>query len=134
MGDLAKIGIEAQLHRLPWEAYRDAQIANKVPMALTNWGSYSLADAAASISVFFNGSEDDFAQDPQVVEWLEKADTSTDPEVRKAFYAKAIERITDQAYILPTFSGVRSYAWDSELEFTPYADEIPRFYEYGWKQ
>lgn len=133
MGDLAKIGIEAKLHRLPWEAYRDAQMSNKAPFWLTNWGSYSLADAAASVSIFFNGSEDDFAQDADVIAWLQKADTSTDPAVRKELYGKAIARITERAYILPTFSGVRSYGWDSELNFTPYADEIPRFYEYSWK-
>ena len=133
MGDLAKVGIETKLHRLPWEAYRDAQMANKVPLWLANWGSYSLADAAASVSVFFNGSEDDFAQDADVMEWLKQADTNTDPATRKKLYGKAIARITEQAYILPTFSGVRSYGWDSELNFTPYADEIPRFYEYSWK-
>ena len=133
MGDLAKIGIEAKLHRLPWEAYRDAQMSNKAPMWLTNWGSYSLADAAASISFFFNGGEDDFAQDADVMEWLKAADTNTDPQERKRFYGKAITRITERAYILPTFSGIRSYGWDPELNFTPYADEIPRFYEYSWK-
>lgn len=133
MGDLTKIGIKAELHRLPWEAYRDAQMSNKAPMWLTNWGSYSLADASASISVFFNGSEDDFAQDKELIGWLKMADTNTDPKVRKEYYAKAIKRITARAYILPTFSGVRSYGWDSNLNFTPYADEIPRFYEYSWK-
>lgn len=133
MGDLAKVGIEARLHRLPWEAYRDALMSNKANVWLTNWGSYSLADTAASVSVFFNGSEDDFAQDAQVMDWLKTADTSTDPAVRKEYYGKAIARITEQAYILPTYSGVRSYAWDSDLNFIPYADEIPRFFEYSWK-
>ncbi|MEM7120961.1 MAG: ABC transporter substrate-binding protein [Pseudomonadota bacterium] len=133
MGDLAAVGIESNLHRLPWEAYRDAQLANKAPAWLTNWGSYSLADSAASVSIFFNGGEDDFAQDADVIEWLKSADTSTDPDERKDLYGKAIARITEQAYILPTFSGIRSYGWDSNLDFTPYADEIPRFYEYGWK-
>lgn len=133
MGYLAAVGIHTKLNRLPWEAYRDAQLANKTPIFLTNWGSYSLADAAASIGVFFNGGEDDFADDPQVIEALKVADTSVDPAKRKEYYAKAIKRITEQAYWLPMFSGIRSYAWDSDLDFAPYADEIPRFYLYGWK-
>ena len=133
LGDLAKIGVTAKLQRMPWESLFSLQEKNKTPMWLTNWGSYSLADAAASISTIFNGGEDDFAQDPQVTEWLGVADTNTDAEVRKDFYRKAIARISEQAYILPTFSGVRGYGWDSELNFTPYADEIPRFYEYSWK-
>lgn len=133
IGDLAAIGIDAKLNRLPWEAWRDAQISNKAPLFLTNWGSYSLADAAAIISVFFSNDEDDFARDPEVTKWLEIADTSTDPEKRKEYYAKAIKRITEQAYIFSLFSGVRSYGYDSNLDFIAYVDEIPRFYEYSWK-
>lgn len=133
MGYLSAVGIRTTLNRLPWEAYHDAQAANKTPLFLTNWGSYSLADASASISVFFNGGDDDWSRDQQVIDDLKIADTSNDPEVRKANYAKAIKRITSQAYQVPMFSGIRSYAWNSDLDFKPYPDEIPRFYEYGWK-
>lgn len=133
MGYLSAVGIKTTLNRLPWEAYRDAHLASKTPLFLTHWGSYSLADASAIISVFFNGGEDDYAKDPEVIEALKIADTSVDPEVRKANYAKAIKRITEQAYLVPTFSGIRGYAWNPDLDFKPYADEIPRFYEYGWK-
>ena len=133
IGDLAAIGITARLNRLPWEAFRDAQLDNKAPLFLTNWGSYSLADAAAIISVFFGGNEDDFARDAEVTGWLQVADTSTDPDRRREYYGRAIERITDQAYVLPLFSGIRSYGYDSDLGFVAYVDEIPRFYEYGWK-
>ena len=133
IGDLAAIGIKAKLNRLPWEAWRDAQISNKAPLFLTNWGSYSLADAAAIISVFFSQNEDDFARDAEVTEWLKVADTSTDPATRKEYYAKAIAKITGEAYFLSLFSGVRSYGYDSNLNFVAYVDEIPRFYEYSWK-
>ncbi len=133
IGDLAAIGIQAKLNRLPWEAWRDAQISNKAPIFLTNWGSYSLADVSAIISVFFSDNEDDFARDPEVTEWLKIADTNTDPAKRKEYYAKAIKRITEEAYFLPLFSGIRSYGYDSNLNFVGYVDEIPRFYEYSWK-
>ena len=52
IGDLAAIGIRVKLNRLPWEAYADALAKNKAPLFLTNWGSNSLADAAAIISYF----------------------------------------------------------------------------------
>jgi peptide/nickel transport system substrate-binding protein len=133
VSDLAKIGVTAKLNRLPYEALRDAQLANKTPAVLTNWGSYSLADASASISVFFNGGEDDFARDPTVIETLKQADTSLDPAARKTLYSQAIKRITEQAYFVPLFSGVRSYGYNATLNFTAYADEIPRFYLYSWK-
>lgn len=133
MGYLAAVGIKTKLNRLPWEAYHDAQVAHKTPVWLTNWGSYSLADASASISVFFRGGGDDYTKDETVAELLKQADTSTDEAVRKENYAKAIKHITENAYWVPMFSGIRSYAWNSELDFKPYPDEVPRFYEYGWK-
>ncbi len=133
IGDLAKVGITAKLNRLPWEAYAAALAKGKTPLFLTNWGSNSLADASAIISYFFTLGPDDYARDPQVTEWLKVADTSTDPEKRKAFYAKAIERITDQAYLLSLYTGVRGYGYDSILNFIPYVDEVLRFHEYSWK-
>jgi len=133
IGDLAAIGIQAKLNRLPWEVYADALANDKTPVFLTNWGSASLADASAIISRFFNGNADDYARDPEVTEWLKVADTNTDPEKRKEFYAKAIKRITEQAYFLSLYTGVRSYGYDSNLDFIPYVDEVLRFHEYSWK-
>jgi peptide/nickel transport system substrate-binding protein len=132
MADFAKVGVRANLRRLPWEAYHSAQLAGKTPIYIDNWGSSSLTDAAASISIFFSGSEDDFARDPDVISWLKTADSSTDPEKRKEYYGKAIKRISEQAYWLPTFSGVRAYGANAELNFTPRVDEMLRFYEYSW--
>lgn len=133
IGDLAKVGIRASLNRLPWEAYADALAKDKTPLFLTNWGSNSLADAAAIISYFFSGNADDYARDPEVTEWLKTADTDTDPKKREAYYAKAIERITDQAYFLSLYTGVRSYGYDANLNFISYVDEVLRFHEYSWK-
>lgn len=133
IGDLAKVGIRAKLNRLPWEAYADALAKNKASVFLTNWGSNSLADAAAIISYFFSNNADDFARDAEVTEWLKVADTSTDPEKRKAYYSKAIKRITEQSYVLSLFTGVRSYGYDSNLNFIPFVDEVLRFHEYSWK-
>ena len=133
IGDLAAIGIRAKLNRLPWEAYADALAKNKASVFLTNWGSNSLADAAAIISYFFSNNADDFARDAEVTEWLKVADTSTDPENRKEYYGKAIQRITEQSYVLSLFTGVRSYGYDANLNFIPYVDEVLRFHEYSWK-
>ncbi len=133
IGDLAAVGIQAKLNRLPWEAYADALAKNKASVFLTNWGSNSLADAAAIISYFFSNNADDFARDAEVTEWLKVADTSTDPEKRKEFYGKAIKRITEQSYVLSLFTGVRSYGYDSNLNFIPFVDEVLRFHEYSWK-
>src|SRR5690606_15047001 len=74
LGFLDAVGIKAKLNRLPWETVREAQLANKVPAFLTNWGSYSLSDASAIISVFFKGGDDDTAKDAEVTAALTAAD------------------------------------------------------------
>lgn len=133
MADLAKVGIRAKLTRMPYFAVRDTQREGKTPMYLMDWGSYSINDASAIISNFFKLGPDDMARDEEVKAWLDIADTSNDPEVRKEHYAKVIEKITDQVYWLPMFTHVRNYAFVEDLQFDPPADEIPRFFQFSWE-
>ena len=53
--------------------------------------------------------------------------------MRKENYSKAIARITKEAYWAPMFSYSSNYAFNNELNFKAYADELPRFYEASWK-
>ena len=82
---------------------------------------------------FFGGSPDDFARDPDVQKWLAAGGSTVDPKVRQENYSNAIKRITERAYWLPMFSFVTNYAYTKDLDFTPFADELPRYYLYGWK-
>ncbi len=133
MGDLAQVGIKATLTKMPYFALRDKQRnEGTTPMFLMDWGSYSMNDMSAITSHFFKKGPDDFALDEEVAAWLQEGDTSVDPEVRKAAYAKAIGKITGEVYWLPMFNHVRNYAYREGLTFIPYQDEIPRFWQYGW--
>jgi peptide/nickel transport system substrate-binding protein len=133
MGDLRKVGIRAKLTKMPYFALRDKQRKDgTTPMFLMDWGSYSMNDMSAITSHFFKKGPDDFAMDDQVAAWLDAGDNNTDPAVRKENYGKAIARITEQVYWLPMFNHVRNYAYNEELKFTPYQDEIPRLWQYGW--
>jgi len=135
MGDLAEVGIDATLTKMPYFALRDKQRnEGTTPMFLMDWGSYSMNDMSAITSHFFKKGPDDFAMDDEVAAWLEAGDTSTDDAVRKENYAKAIQKITAEVYWLPMFNHVRNYAYNEKLDFTPYQDEIPRFWQYGWKE
>ncbi|MEL7466153.1 MAG: ABC transporter substrate-binding protein [Pseudomonadota bacterium] len=134
MADLSKVGINASLTKMPYFALRDKQRnEGTTPMFLMDWGSYSMNDMSAITSHFFKKGPDDFALDAEVAAWLEEGDTSTDPEVRKAAYAKAIAKITGEVYWLPMFNHVRNYGFNEKLTFIPYQDEIPRFWQYGWE-
>jgi len=133
LGYLQAVGIKANLKRLPWEAAHEAQVANKVPVFLTNWGSFTIPDVAAIASVFFKGGDDDTAKNPDVIASLEAADKEPDPEKRKAAYGNALATISEEAYWVPLFSGVKSYAWSSAVEFEPNPDGALRFYEATWR-
>ena len=102
-------------------------------MTFQAWGSFSVNDASAFVSVYFKGGPDDSAKDPDVIKVLDAADSSSDGAVRKADYATALKRISEQAYWAPLFSYSTNYAFTSDLNFKAYPDELPRFYEASWK-
>ncbi len=133
IGNLRKVGIKAKLHYMNYAALRDDMRAGKVPMSFQTWGSYSINDASAIVSVYFKGGADDQDKDAAVEQWLETADTSVDPKVRNEYYGKAIKQITEKAYWAPMFSYTSNYAFTSDLNFKAYPDELPRFWEASWK-
>jgi peptide/nickel transport system substrate-binding protein len=133
IGYLRAVGIRAKLAYLEYAALRDKNWAGTTPLVYMTWGSNSVNDASAILGNFFKGSPDDFARDDELKKWIETGDTSVDPEVRKANYKKALQRIADEVYWVPMFSYVANYAFTSDLDFTPDTDEVPRFYSARWK-
>jgi len=133
IGDLTQVGIKANLKFMQYKALRGLVWDAKTPFHHMTWGSFSVNDVSAITSHFFKGGRDDYAMDEEVAAWLEKADTSTDPEVRKEFYAKALYKISDRLYWLPMFTYAKYYAFNKNLDFKPTPDEIPQFYRAKWK-
>jgi peptide/nickel transport system substrate-binding protein len=133
IGYLRAVGIRAKLDYLEYAALRDKNWAGTTPLFYMTWGSNSVNDVSAIIGNFFKGSPDDFAHDDELKKWIEAGDTSVDPDIRKTNYKKALQRIADEVYWVPMFSYVANYAYTSDLEFTPDADEVPRFYSAHWK-
>ena len=133
IGYLGAVGIKARLNYLRYAAFRDSLRAGKTSIGYQTWGSFSVLDVSAFDGVYFRGGEEDLTKDPQVIADLKEGDTATDPEKRKAAYAKALQRIAAQAYALPMFSYSTNYAFTSDLNFTAQPDEVPRFYAASWK-
>jgi peptide/nickel transport system substrate-binding protein len=133
IGDLAKVGIEANLNFLQYNALRDLIRNGETPMAHMTWGSNSIPDTSASTGQFFTGTADDPANDAEVKALVEKGNTSIDGEERKQAYREALSIITEKAYWLPMFTYSKYYAWSADLSFEPTSDEIPRFYQASWK-
>src|SRR5690606_23785045 len=132
IGDLARVGIRANLNFMQYSALRDIIRKGETPMAQMTWGSNSIPDTSASTGQFFTGTADDPAHDPEVIAVIETGNTSIDPEERKQAYREALSIITEKAYWLPMFTYSKYYAWSDELNFEPTSDEIPRFYQASW--
>lgn len=133
IGDLAAVGIKANLNWLQYRSLLGLVQEGKTPVNHMTWGSSSIPDVAAITSHFFTGSSDDPAKDPRTAEALRRGDTSVDPEERKAAYAEALGIIAEELYWLPMFTYAKYYVFSNDLDFTPTSDEIPRLYEAKWK-
>ena len=133
IGYLHAVGIRANLRFLQYVAVRDSTRAHKAPLSHQTWGSFSVNDVSASTPVFFEFTADDVNRDPEIRDLLERGDSSVDPAARKQAYAKALALIQERAYALPLFSLTTYYGAADGLVFTPYPDELPRFWEMSWK-
>ncbi len=133
IGDLAAVGIKAKLMILKYAALREKARAGKAQMQFLTWGSYSINDVSAITSHFFEFEADDLSMDPMVRDLLVEADSSIDTVKRKKLYSDALKRIADEAYWCPMFTYVSNNCYSKDLDFTPYPDAVPRFFQAQWK-
>lgn len=133
IGYLRAVGITASLDFSQYAAWLPHYQNGIMPMAHLTWASQAVGDISASASWFFTFRPDDYSRDEQVKGWLQTADTTADPAARKVLYKKALERIADQAYVVPLFDYVRYYGYTSDLDWLPTSDEMAHFYEARWK-
>ena len=133
IGYLHAIGIKANLRFVQFPAAREAMRTGKGPMAHYSWGSFSINDVSAAVSVFYKGGLDDVNRDAEVRALLERGDSSMEPKMREDAYAKALALIQERAYALPLYSFPTYYVGSKDLGFTAYPDEMPRFWEMSWK-
>ena len=132
-GYLNAVGIRARISQLQASAAIQRSIEGKNPLYLGSWGSYSINDVSAGMPFFFTGGGDDYARDAELKTLVENGGSTTDPAERKRNYSAAIKRITEQAYWLPLHTYVTTYGLSKALDFTPFPDELPRFYLAKWK-
>ena len=130
---LRAVGIKANLKFMQYAAMREQNRANKAPITHQTWGSFSLNDVSASVSVYFKGIDDDVVKDPEIIALLQKGDGTVDTAARKTAYKQALGLIAERAYTVPLYALTTYYVSAKELEFKAYADELPRFWEMKWK-
>ncbi len=133
IGNLQAVGIKANLKFLKYSALREKVYGSKVTFNFTTWGSYGVNDISNITGRFYNFTEVDYARDEQVRDLLKEGDSIIDRDKRQAVYKEALQRIAQEAYVLPLFTWVANYAFSKELDFKPYPDAVPRFFLSKWK-
>jgi peptide/nickel transport system substrate-binding protein len=130
---LKAVGIDARVSQLQTGAAAQLATEGKAPLYLASWGSYSINDVSAILPYFFGGGDNDYARVPELEKLVQHGDSVTDPIQRRKAYSAAIRMITEQALWMPLFTFVTTYAFNRQLNFKPYADELPRFFLTSWK-
>ncbi|MCB2173760.1 ABC transporter substrate-binding protein [bacterium] len=133
VGDLAQVGIKANLTQLQYSALREKAAGGGAQLAFWTWGSNSLNDVSAFIGYWLAGTNDDMAKDPEVIALINAAKTEMDVVKREELYNKALQLIAERALTAPMFTYVNNNCFTKDLNFTPYPDAVPRFYWSSWK-
>ena len=130
---LKAVGINARLSQLQVGPAVKRSLAGQTPIYAGSWGSYSINDVSAILPVFFDGGGNDYSRDPEVERLVAAGGSTTDTDQRRSAYAAALRRISDQVYWLPLSTYVTTYAFSRQLNFKPFADELPRFFLASWR-
>jgi peptide/nickel transport system substrate-binding protein len=130
---LGAVGIKARLTQVQVAAGTQRSERGETPLYLGSWGSYSINDVAAILPQFFIHGNQDYARDKSVKLWIEEGGSTNEKEIRGIAYSKAIKQIMEQAYWVPLHTYVSTYAFSKQLDFTPFPDELPRFFLAKWK-
>ena len=107
IGYLSAVGIRPSLQFMKYAALLDEVKNDKVPFAFRSWGSFSINDTSAITGTFFKSGWENITGDDEVAAWLESADSSIDPDVRRENYLKALQKISEEVYWFPLWSDPR---------------------------
>jgi peptide/nickel transport system substrate-binding protein len=131
---LGAVGIKAKITQLGVAPAIQKAQKGEAQLYHGSWGSYSVNDVSAIFPVMFGaGALDNYSKDPELEKLVAEGGSSNDPAVRKKAYSAAIKIMTEQAYWLPLFTYVNTYAFTKSIEFKTFPDELPRFYFAKWK-
>jgi peptide/nickel transport system substrate-binding protein len=132
IGYLAAVGIRARLRFIQAGAIRSARRAGRLSLSfgVSNAIADDISDSASRGHEF---SPDDINRDAEVRDLMLRGDTSIDPDLRKASYAKALALIQERAYVLPLYSIPTYYLVTKDLVIKPYADNILRFWDMSYR-
>ena len=101
-------------------------------MYFGSWGSYSINDVSAFLPVFFDGGATITRAIPTCRRRWSRSGSTINGRAQGSLFG-GDQQITEQAYWVPLHTYVTTYGHAKQLDFTPYPDELPRFYLAKWK-
>jgi len=130
---LQAVGIKANLQFMQYAAMRDLARSGKAALMHQTWASNLVNDISGSTPIYFAFGDDDTTRDLAVRALLDEGDTTVDPQKRVAVYKQALSLIAEHAYAVPLWTLPVYYVAANDVAFTPYEDELIRFWAMGWK-
>ena len=132
-GYMRDVGVKFDLQVTPsFSVFYDAVVGGKARIVMESHGQYNINDVEILQPAAFAGGSRDAVRDEQIMSWIKEA-TTTGTANREELYHNVVKRIADQVFWNPLFSTSVIYAHSSDLDFTSWGDENPRFYSDKWK-
>lgn len=100
-GFLGRIGVRARVEALTFPAYFQAQQEGRFEVLVAAWNAGMGPDSGATMGLFFAGDQRDLSHDPEVIELAQRSTTMMDEAARREVVRAALDRVTEQSYIMP---------------------------------
>lgn len=131
--DLAEIGVTANINYVKLSALTQGRSEGQLEAFQNAWGFYATPDVGAISNYYVEGSNRNLNHDPEVEGWFAAALETVDQDERAALYEQALQKVADEAYLLPIFQYSQNYVHSVDVTFTPPADGLPRLNEMSWR-
>jgi peptide/nickel transport system substrate-binding protein len=97
-------------------------------------GSFSIPDAGAVMTEMFAGeSNEAFHGDKEVAELVVGTMNTLDPKVRAERFRKLVQRVSAQAYWVPTYVYSEEYMATADVAFEIWKDGMQRLFQIRWR-
>lgn len=135
VNQLQQVGIKAELRYVKQATLGKAQLQNEVAFFYGSTGSGAIPHTSAIVPSYFGDRADElpYVRDEVLNEIVRKAVSTYDPDTQKRYFVQALERIAEQAYLVPMYEYPQNFLLSKELNFEPSKDGMPRLFRTSWK-
>ena len=134
MGYLQAVGVKASVNYVTIAAYRKMRSAGELQAAVGQWSNGGESDVAMTLAYFLQGGGNDYSGDKTMNQMAIDSAGIMDSAKRKTALNQVMQRIADNAYILPLFRLTPIYASNDKLNFNAkHRTGVPALDTLEWK-